>query len=277
MHNIKLIIAYDGRNYLGWQKTSMGPSIEGALQHVLEQILQHPVSLQAASRTDAGVHAAGQAINFFTDRLPLDLNKLKISLNSLLNNDIVVLQIEKQDSNFHPTLDCISKEYCYYICYGPTQMPHHRFYSWHYHYFLNIREMQDAAVYFIGTHDFSAFCNIRKNLSYRHYQRTIEELEMLRIEENRLCIRIKGPNFLYKMVRNIAGTLAYVGNGKIKSEEIPNILQSKSRMAAGMTAPAHGLFLNRIFYDSRSTDYWFNFVQALTPGNHFEKENKQKT
>jgi tRNA pseudouridine38-40 synthase len=248
MINYKLIIAYDGRNFLGWQKTSMGPSIEEALQRVLEKILQHPVVLQAASRTDAGVHAKGQVVNFISERKFSNLIKLKNSLNNLLLEDIVVLHIEEKDPGFHPTLNCINKEYYYHICYGPTQMPHHRFYSWHYHYLLDIQKMRNAADYFLGTHDFSAFCNFRKNLSYSHYQRTIEELEIQTLETNRLCIRIKGPNFLYKMVRNIVGTLAFVGRGKIDPQEIPNIILSQNRVLAGMTAPAHGLFLNQVFY-----------------------------
>lgn len=248
MQNIQLVIAYDGRNYLGWQKASIGPSIEEALEQVLQRVLQHPVKLQAASRTDAGVHARGQVVNFFSDLRSTDLNKLKNSLNRLLNNDIVILDIEKKDANFHPTLDCISKEYCYYICHGPIQMPHHQFYSWHYPHVLNINDIEAAAVHLKGTHDFMAFCNVRKKFSYKNYRRTIEEIDVIPIEKNRLYLRIKGPNFLYRMVRNIVGTLAFVGSQKLRPEEIPMILQSKSRVKAGMAAPAHGLFLNRVFY-----------------------------
>lgn len=225
----------------------MGQSIEASLQAAIEQVLQHPISLQAASRTDAGVHAEGQVINFFTSK-SIDLDRLKISLNSLLAQDIVVLQANKMDAGFHPTLDCLSKEYRYYICYGPTQMPQHRFYSWHYHYELNLENMRKATEYFIGNHDFSAFCNVKKNHTYSHYQRAIEELEILEIDRNRLCIRIKGPNFLYKMVRNIVGTLVYVGHDKIQPDQIPEILDSQSRPLAGVTAPAHGLFLYHVAY-----------------------------
>lgn len=248
MQNIKLLIAYDGSRYSGWQKTRMGLSIEESLQKALEQVLQHPITLQAASRTDAGVHAIGQIVNFITPRLDLDLNRFKISLNSLLSNDLVVLDAEKMDPHFHPTLDCVNKEYRYYICYGSTQLPQHRFYSWHYHYNLDLDKMQEAAEAFLGLHDFSAFCNARKNRAYRHYERSIEEIEILKPEEKRLCIRIKGPNFLYKMVRNMVGTLAYVGNQKLQPDQIREILESQNRVLAGMTAPAHGLFLHRVFY-----------------------------
>lgn len=248
MQNIKLLVAYDGTRYLGWQKTSMGLSIEGSLQEAIEQVLQHPIALQAASRTDAGVHAVGQVVNFTTPRLDLDLNRLKISLNSLLSHDLVVLDVKKMDPHFHPTLACVSKEYRYYICYGSTQLPQHRFYSWHYHYNLNLDRMRQSARCFLGLHDFSAFCNARKNRNYIHYERSIQELEILKLEGKRICIRIKGPNFLYKMVRNIVGTLAYVGNQKLHPDQIPEILRSQNRVLAGITAPAHGLFLQHVFY-----------------------------
>lgn len=247
MKNIKLLIAYDGTRYLGWQKTAMGSSIEGVLQQCLEQILQHTVILQAASRTDAGVHAVGQVVNFFTSK-NLDLNRLKISLNSLLPTDLVVTQIEQMPLHFHPTLDCQSKEYRYYVCWGPVQLPQHRFYSWHYHYHLDLAKMREASLYFLGEHDFSAFCNVKKNSHYSDYRRTIEEIEIMEIEPQRLCLRIKGPNFLYKMVRNIVGTLVYVGNQKILPFQITEILASKTRIQAGMTAPANGLFLHKVYY-----------------------------
>lgn len=248
MKNIKLIIAYDGNDYLGWQITKVGPSIEGTLQPIIEKVLQHPVILQAASRTDAGVHAVGQVVNFFTEHLIKNLNQFIISLNRLLPKSIVVLKAEKMEANFHPTLDCKGKEYRYFICYGALQLPQHRFYSWHYHYPLNLEEMRRAAHALQGTHDFAAFCKTRKNDSYSHYIRTVEKIEILELEEKRLCIVIKGNNFLYKMVRNIVGTLAYSGNHKLDASKMHEILQSKKREHAGVTAPAHGLFLQQVFY-----------------------------
>ena len=115
MHNVKLIIAYDGTRYLGWQKTKMGPSIEEALQATVEQIVQHPVHLQAASRTDAGVHATGQVVNFLTSKT-LNLSQFNISLNGMLPKDIAVRSVQLMPGSFHPTLDCTGKEYRYYAC-----------------------------------------------------------------------------------------------------------------------------------------------------------------
>lgn len=248
MQNIKLIIAYDGTKYRGWQKTSTGPSIEQTLQNTLEQILQHPVALQAASRTDAGVHAKGQVVNFFTSHLHLDVDRFQISLNSLLPKDISVIDAKKALPNFHPTLDCKGKEYRYYICYGPTQLPHHRFYSWHYHYPLDLDLMQTAASILLGKYDFSTFCNTRKNSHYEHHIRELKKVELQQIDERRICIIVDGPQFLYKMVRNVVGTLAYIGNGKLSLQTLPALIESGDRTAAGPTAPAHGLFLDHVYY-----------------------------
>lgn len=248
MQNIKLIVAYDGTAYRGWQKTPMGPSIESVLQHTLEQILQQATPLQAASRTDAGVHAQGQVVNFFTTKT-IQTDRLQISLNSLLPKDIAVLSIEKMDPHFHPTLDCMGKEYRYYICYGRAQLPHRRFYAWHYPYPLNQEEMQQAAHLLIGQHDFASFCNFRKNAHYAHTIREIQSIEFLNMDHEELCIRLKGNHFLYKMVRNLVGTLAYVGRGKIKVDQMRSILAAEDRTTAGVTAPAHGLFLHQVFYN----------------------------
>ncbi len=243
--NIKLILAYEGTRYLGWQKTITGLSIEEELEKAVAQILQHPVNLQAASRTDAGVHAEGQVVNFFTERdIPLD--KLQKGLNSILPSDISVVQIEEAKESFHPTLQNYGKEYHYSVCLGPTQLPFYRNFSWHFSYPVNIEEMKKAALYLIGKHDFSAFTNEKQ-------ENNIREIFEIEIEEfkSRLKIRVSGNNFLYKMVRNIVGTLLYVGCGKLSAEEIPAILNSKDRTLAGVTAPALGLILKEVFYGKK--------------------------
>lgn len=249
LNNIKLTIAYDGTAYLGWQKTAMGPSIEESLQAALEQILQHPIKLQAASRTDAGVHAEGQVVNFFTSKLIEDFKRLQIGINSLLPKDIVVLEAEKAPAAFHPTLDCIGKEYHYYVCYGTAQLPHHRLYSWHYPCLqLDLDEMRKSIPQLVGEHDFSSFTNVKNNETYDNHIRRVDSIEMVIIDQNRLRFDIRGNHFLYKMVRNLVGTLVYIGCGKLKREDISDILLSHDRTKAGMTALAHGLFLYKMFY-----------------------------
>ncbi len=249
MKNIKLTVAYDGGAFLGWQKTKEGPSIEQALQEVLEQILQEPISLQAASRTDAGVHADGQIVNFISQKEHLNLNTLSISLNSLLSPEIAILDAAEMPIDFHPTLQCAGKEYHYWICYGIAQMPKHRSYSWHYHYSLDLHQMREAAFFFLGRHNFQAFCNDQKNVVYDNYEREITLLEIKEHPDHRLQVIVKGNNFLYRMVRNIVGTLVYVGRHKLSPQDIPKIIDAQSRILAGPTAPAHGLTLCKVFYE----------------------------
>ncbi len=250
-HNIRLKIAYDGSNYLGWQKTPTGPSIEGTLQKVLEKILQEPIQLQAASRTDAGVHARGQVVNFFSNHEHVDLYKMLASLNGLLPKDIAVLSIDQVEASFHPTLDCIGKEYHYSISLGPVCLPEYQTTSWHFPYAVDISKMNRALDQFIGIHDFAAFCNVKKNETY---ESTVREVKGIVIETDRpnfLTIKIKGNHFLYKMVRNIVGTLIWVGAGKIEPEDISKILITKDRTLAGVTAPAHGLVLAEVYFKNK--------------------------
>jgi len=248
MRNIKLTIAYNGKNFKGWQSNKMGPSIEETLNTSLEQVLQQKITLQAASRTDSGVHARGQIVNFFTEKDNLDLEKLLSSLNSLLPSDIAITGIEEASEHFHPSLDCISKEYHYYICNCRWQHPINRHTSWHCPQKLDVDKMKQAAKYLIGKHDFSAFCNIKKKEPYDDYVRIIFDITIEALPNNQLRICIRGNKFLYKMVRNIVGTLAFVGMKKITVDEVKKILTCKKRTKAGITAPAHGLFLHAISY-----------------------------
>lgn len=247
MHNIKLVLAYDGRNYLGWQKNKSGPSIEGTLQLILEKALQEPITLQAASRTDAGVHAQGQVVNFLTSK-EKNLQRLQSSLNQLLPKDIAILSIESVPSTFHPTLSCQGKEYHYHTCYGYTQLPQHRFYSWHVPHPLNIDIMRHAATFLVGTHDFATFCNLKKSTTYSDFIRTVESIIIEQLENNRLLIRVTGNHFLYKMVRNLVGTLVYIGKGKLSINDLTKIIESRDRTQAGVTAPSHGLSLHQVLY-----------------------------
>lgn len=246
--NIKLVIAYDGTEYLGWQKTFSGPSIEASLRQIIEQILQEPIKLQAASRTDAGVHARGQTVNFFTKHINLDVHRFQFSLNSLLPKDIVVIKTEIAPQNFHPTINCSGKEYRYFICNSPIQYPEYRNFSWHVHQELHVSLMEQAAQILTGEHDFSAFCNAKKNEAYVHHIRSLEKIEIQLLEEKRFCIKMLGNHFLYKMARNIAGTLVDIGRGKILLDDLKDILEKQDRRKAGITAPAHGLTLFRILY-----------------------------
>lgn len=243
--NLKMVLTYEGTRYLGWQKTKMGNSIEEALEKALEQITHLPVKLEAASRTDAGVHAEGQVVCFKLPYSPLDIYKLQKGLNALLPHDIRISHLEVVPLDFHPTLDVIGKEYHYSICNDPVQLPFHRHFSWHIPYSLDIEIMRKASSFLLGTHDFSAFSNKRIDNGIR----TLKKIEILSLPNNRVVFIIQGDNFLYKMVRNLVGTLVYVGAQKLALENVPVILASRDRKLAGVTAPAHGLALAQVFYD----------------------------
>ncbi len=243
MTNIRALITYCGTRYYGFQKTNVGPSIQSTLEEVLQTLLQHPVQIQAASRTDRGVHAKGQVVNFFTKKSP-NLNKLHQALRKLLPPDISILELSEENEDFHPTLDNLGKHYSYKICNDPTQLPFDRELSWHFYYPLDIEKMQRAAIYIEGNHDFTAFSKMK----YQNPLRTVKKISIISLPQNHLNIDIFGDHFLYKMARTIVGTLAYIGCGRIEVEEIPKILASKQRARAGVTAPAHGLYLERVLY-----------------------------
>jgi tRNA pseudouridine38-40 synthase len=244
MKNIKLIVAYEGTAYSGWQKTETGPSIEGELEKVLGQILQEKVKLQAASRTDAGVHAEGQVVNFLTEKA-VELGRLMRGCNALLPEDIRVVGIEEMAETFHPTIDAQGKEYHYLVSLGKTQLPFDRKFAWHFVKPVNLELMREAARFFVGRHDFSALTNEKQIDNVRE----VYGIEIEEAGDQKLIIRVAGNHFLYKMVRNIVGTLVYVGCGMLRMEEARGLLEKGDRKAAGMTAPAHGLTLKVVKYD----------------------------
>lgn len=246
MRNFKLIIRYQGTCYTGWQKTGCGSSIEEKVEECLSLLVRHPVSIDAASRTDRGVHAEGQVIRFFSDT-QLECSDILYRMNQLLPKDIAVCSIERVSDDFHPTLDALSKQYSYEICSGSVQLPFARFTSWHFSHPLDLSSMRKAAKSLLGTHDFSTFCNER-SLWDRNPICTLSEIEIIELLDHRIRIVLYADHFLYKMARNLSGFLAYVGCGKIREDAASRILGSCDRKQAGITAPAHGLTLQKVYY-----------------------------
>lgn len=249
-YNHKLLLTYDGSAFFGWQKTKEGPSIQETVEEAAEIILREPISLTGASRTDRGVHAVGQVVAFQSHNPITSYATFQKGLNALLPLTIRVLKAEKAALDFHPTLEALTKEYRYYIC--QKGLPHHLLYSWHYPYALDLDKMKEAAAYFLGEHDFAAFTNVKKNERYDNTVRRLDQFDI--IEGERLEMRLVGNHFLYKMVRNLVGTVVYVGRGKIALEELPLILHQKERRLAGITAPASGLWLHHIHYRDYVTE-----------------------
>lgn len=237
MHNIALEIAYEGTDFLGWQKAE-GPSIENSLEEAIFATLGAKPKLQAASRTDRGVHALGQIINFHLDTLRVPLKNLPLALNAKLPHSIRVFSARLADPSFHPTLDNCGKTYTYQIDNHPIQRPKTRNTHWHIHTPLNLSAMRNAIPHFLGKHDFATFTNI----SASPREETAREIESIAISSD-FTITIRGRSFLYKMVRNIVGTLVAIGKGELSPDDVPALFTVRDRKKAPMTAPAHGLTL----------------------------------
>ena len=243
MFQYKLTLAYDGTLYFGWQKAESGPTIQSMLEKAILKIGETGPLPEAASRTDRGVHAECQIVALVLQK-SWDLAALQRALNSALPLNIRILKIEAVSLDFHPTLEAIEKEYHYYCCLKSVQKPIHRRHSWHFYHPIDLKKMETAALDFLGTHDFSSLSNAVKENPFC----TLKEIKIFSLPEDRLQISIVGDRFLYKMARNIAGTLLCIGCGKIALNQIPSILHSRDRKQAGIAAPAHGLFLHRIKY-----------------------------
>ncbi len=245
MRNLKLIIEYDGTNYLGWQIQRQGPTIQGLIEEKLRFITNEEIHLIGSGRTDAGVHAIAQVANFKTNT-SIDTNSLKRALNSLLPKDILIKKVEEAEEDFHARKHSKSKVYEYRILNKENPSVFLRQYSWHIPQRLNLVEMMRATEMLIGEHDFSSF---RSSGSFTKTSvRRIIRAEWKRSQSGILRFEIEANGFLRQMVRAIVGTLVEVGRGRIDVQGFREILESKNRQKAGSTAPAHGLFLKEVKY-----------------------------
>jgi tRNA pseudouridine38-40 synthase len=245
MRNIKLVIEYDGGAYHGWQIQPGLRTIQGVIREKIAQITQTDVNLIGAGRTDAGVHALGQVANFKTENT-IVVEALQRGLNGLLAPDIVITAAEEVGEEFHARFSAHSKVYEYRILNQPYPSALSRHYAWFIQRELDIAAMRKCAATLIGSHDFSSFR--ASGDESRHSIREVFCLEIERRAENLLTVTIKANAFLREMVRSIVGTLVDVGQGKTSPEEFLEIFQAHDRRRAGMTAPAHGLFLVAVIY-----------------------------
>lgn len=247
--NYKMILQYDGTRYDGWQKQgNTDQTIQGKLEMVLEKLVGKPVEVHGSGRTDAGVHALGQAANFFlqeTDSADGDPESIKAYLNQYLPEDIMVVEVSKVEERFHSRLHAVRKTYLYQIETSVRKNVFERKYVYGLGKKLNINRMRQAAELLIGQHDFKGFCSNK-----RMKKSTVRTLENIIIEEmgSKVLIRYVGNGFLYNMVRILTGTLIEVGLGMRSVESVGEILELKDRQAAGYTAPAEGLFLEQVDY-----------------------------
>ena len=236
---IRLKISYDGTAYHGWQIQDGAVTVEGVLTEAVSEAVGRPTEVIGASRTDAGVHALGNVAVFDADT-PIPSDKMAMVLNKLLPDDISIVCSDEVPSDWHPRKQDCRKTYEYRIYTAPVRMPLKRLYA-HYTYSnLDIGEMDRAAAYFTGEHDFTAFCAAGSQATT--FTRTIYSCNVKK-DGNEAVISVTGSGFLYNMVRIIAGTLFEVGLGRKKADDIPGIIGSLDRRKAGPTLPACGLTL----------------------------------
>jgi tRNA pseudouridine38-40 synthase len=249
--NIKLLLAFDGTGYAGWQKQKSDKTIQGVIEENLRIMTGGEICLHGAGRTDAGVHALGMVANFHTET-NIPCHGLLKGLNSMLPLDIRVLEAREAEPDFHARRSAKGKTYWYNIYNGIVQLPTERLYAAHVSGDLDGEAMQGGLDRLVGTHDFSSFEGAGSRdpeNSRRGAVRTITKasLENLRTMDNYRFI-ITGDGFLRHMVRNIVGTMLEVGKGKQSQSDVTDIVEAKDRSAAGPTAPAAGLFLKEIYY-----------------------------
>jgi len=265
MRNIMLRLAYDGTNYHGFQRQPKehGRTIQGELERVWKKLFAEDIKIVTAGRTDTGVHAAGQVINFFSEaRIPRE--KIPKAMNSLLPGDIRILEAADVGREFNARKSAYWKRYDYRIDNRPIPDVFTRLYSYHVPIRLDVSKMQQAANILQGRHDFKAFA--AAGSSAKSFVRTLYHCQV-RQNADTITVTCIGDGFLYNMVRIIAGTLIEVGKGKLLANDLQEILERKDRTKAGMTAPALGLTLTYVNYDGSKPSEIFDDLEP----NSFEQ------
>ena len=244
MKNYKITVQYDGTKYNGWQRQgNTKNTIQEKFENVLSRMCGENVEIFASGRTDAGVHALGQVVNFKC-HTKFDCGKIMSYLNAYLPEDIAVISAQEADPRFHSRLNAVSKTYEYTIATSKSDV-FARKYVFRTDAVPNVELMKKAAAGLVGTHDFKGFSSVGK--TKKTTVRTVNFIEITK-EASFIRIRINGNGFLYNMVRIIAGTLLEIGTGKLDEGVIDEVLESKVREKAGVTLPASGLKLIEVFY-----------------------------
>lgn len=244
MRNLKVMTAYRGTNYHGFQRQANAVTVQEVLEKAVSKVLNEPVTITGCSRTDTGVHANNFCFNVKTVSSIRNIGFCR-GVNGELPDDISILSCEDVPLDFHARFDCKGKEYVYKMHCSESKDPFSSDLAFHYRRKFNVEAARKAAAYLVGTHDFASFCADCTNVST-----TVRTVYSLDIENSgdSVIMLVKGNGFLYNMIRIIAGTLLDISEGRIAPEDIPHILAAKDRLRAGRTAMAHGLYLNRVFY-----------------------------
>lgn len=242
--NMKMVLAYEGTNYAGFQRQLNGPTIQGKVEECLSRILNMKITIIGAGRTDAGVHARGQVVNFKTVN-PMSVSKMHKALNSLLPKDILVKSISEVDLEFHARYSAKSKTYSYSIYNDELRPLFERNFVYYYPYQLELEKMKQAIAFLTGKHDFKSFQAAGSSV-----KNTIRTIHFCRLDQTGPLIKltINADGFLYHMIRNIVGSLILVGSARLSVAQFKEIIAARDRAGAGPTAPAQGLCLEKVFY-----------------------------
>ena len=251
VRNIKLVIAYNGKNYSGWQIQDNDITIQGIIEEALKKIHKHEVKIIGAGRTDSGVHATAQVANFMTDLASLPVEKFSLALNSILPDDIRILESNEVNPSFNSRYDAIERVYKYQLTDINSIMPWERDFSMYINKKLDIAALNNIASVIVGTHDFSAFSAPMED--HVSPVRTIY-CSSFYPSYPFIVYKISGNGFLRKMVRSIIGTIVEIYKNSGGKKEFEEILKSKDRSLSGATAPARGLFLDSVIYNRKSRD-----------------------
>jgi len=248
MKRIRLLIEYNGTDYVGWQRQKNGRSIQQEIENCLEKIFKKKIILYVAGRTDSGVHALGQVAHFDVLDEKIQINKLHFAINDILkkeNNTITILESKIEDKLFHSRFSAKKKTYLYRILNRKTRSHLLKNRVWFLPANLDLKKMKESSELLVGKHNFNAFRSV--HCQAETSIRSIKKITMKK-KENIIDIRVSGKSFLHNQVRIIVGTLINVGKGKWDEKKICEILKSKDRKEAGETAPSCGLYLEKIFY-----------------------------
>jgi len=248
VRNLRILVSYVGTRFAGWQVQPGCPTVQGTLEERIGRMLQEPVRIAGAGRTDAGVHARGQVGNFATGgRIPVE--GLRRGLNARLPEDIVVMRVEEAPESFHARADARGKEYLYRVSRAEVVSPFDAPFVAHVRGRLDVEAMRRAAEHFVGTHDFTSFCPAKSEIEDKVRTLTLSEVTEHGPEVH---YRVVGNGFLRHMVRTLAGTLLLAGRGQLDAGAVPQILAARDRGRAGPVAPARGLCLERVLYEERT-------------------------
>jgi tRNA pseudouridine38-40 synthase len=252
MRNIRIVLAYDGTDFHGWQRQPEAPSVQACLEVAIEKLLGEQLHVWASGRTDAGVHALNQVANFKTD-CPIPCENLVRALNHVLPPTVRVKEAHEVSANFHARYDVRAKTYRYRILQAPICSPFLWRFVCHHPFPLDRRRMAEAARCLEGEHDFTSFAGSEGQAedgeAPQSNVRTVFLSRILwRARTSMMIYEVRGNGFLHHMVRNIVGTLMEVGRGKLSAQDVVRILQARDRTLAGPTAPAQGLCLMSVEY-----------------------------